>query len=99
MLESSPNMSQSLSKVYIHLVFTTKNRARSLPDEIRPVLHPYLGGILKGVGCTPVEINTEPDHAHVLFLLSRNAALSEVVGNLKKGSNDWLRKQDPRFSE
>jgi REP element-mobilizing transposase RayT len=98
-LKSSATVPQSLSKVYIHLVFSTKDRARSLPDEIHPELHPYMGGILKGRGCTPIEINTEPDHAHVLFLLSRTEALSEIVGHLKKSSNDWLRKQGPQFAE
>ncbi|HEX3127594.1 MAG TPA: IS200/IS605 family transposase [Thermoanaerobaculia bacterium] len=99
MLESPPNVPQSLSKVHIHLVFSTKHRARSLPDDIRPGLHAYMGGTLKGLGCTPIEINTEPDHAHVLFLLSRTVPLSEVVGQFKKGSNDWLREQGPQFAE
>ncbi len=98
-LKSSTTVPQSLSKVYIHLVFSTKDRARSLSDECRPDLHLYLGGILKGLGCTPVEINTEPDHAHILFLLSRTEPLSEIVGHLKKSSNDWLRMRGPEFSE
>ena len=92
-------MPQSLSKVYVHLIFSTKGRERTVPDEIRPALHAYMGGILKGVGCTPVEINTEPDHCHTLFLLSRTASLSEVVSHLKKSSNDWLRQQGPQFGE
>ncbi|MES1244282.1 MAG: transposase [Acidobacteriota bacterium] len=99
MLESSANVPQSLSKVHIHLVFSTKHRERSLPDDIRPGLHAYMGGILKGLGCTPIEINTEPDHAHTLFLLSRTVPLSEVVGHFKKSSNDWLRMQGPQFAE
>lgn len=90
---------QSLSKVYIHLVFSTKDRARSLSGDICPELHLYLGGILKRCGCTPVEINTEPDHVHALFLLSRTETLSEIVGHLKKSSNDWLRMRGPEFSE
>jgi putative transposase len=98
-LKSPATVPQSLAKLYIHLVFSTKDRARSLPDEIRPELHPYLGGILKGHGCAPFEINTEPDHAHVLFLLSRTEPLSEIVGHLKKSSNDWLRMQGPQFAE
>ena len=68
-------------------------------DEIRPELHAYMGGTLKGLGCSPIEINTEPDHAHVLFLLSRTEALSNVVGHLKKSSNDWLREQDPQLAQ
>ena len=97
MLES-PAVAQSLSKNYIHLIFSTKDRERTLSDEIRPELHAYMGGILKGLGCSPIEPNTEPDHAHVLFLLSRTETLSDVVGNLKKSSNDWLRKQGPQFA-
>ena len=53
-------MAQSLSKIYVHLIFSTKNRERTLPDEIRPDLHAYMGGTLKGLGCLPIEINTEP---------------------------------------
>jgi putative transposase len=92
-------MAQSLAKIYVHLIFSTKERERTLPDEIRPELHAYMGGILKGLGCSPIEINTEPDHAHVLFLLSRTEALSNVVGHLKKSSNDWLREQGPQLAQ
>ena len=91
-------MAQSLSKIYVHLIFSTKQRERILPDEIRPDLHSYMGGTLKGLGCLPVEINTEPDHAHALFILARTEALSDVVGHLKKSSNDWLRSHGPQFA-
>ncbi len=91
-------MAQSLSRIYVHLIFSTKQRERSLPDEIRSDLHAYLGGTLKGCGCNPIEINTEPDHLHALFLLAKTEALSGVVGQLKKSSNDWLRSRGPQFS-
>ncbi len=52
---------------------------------------------LKGLGCFPIEINTEPDHVHALFLLARTETLSDVVGHLKKSSNDWLRNRGPQF--
>ncbi len=91
-------MAQSLSKIYVHLIFSTKNRERTLPDEIRQDLHAYMGGTLKGLTCPPIEINSEPDHLHALFLLGRTVALSEIVGQLKKSSNDWLRRRDPQFA-
>jgi len=90
-------MAQSLSKIYVHLIFSTKHRERTLTDEVRPDLHSYMGGTLKGLGCLPVEINTEPDHLHALFILGRTVALSDVVGQLKKSSNDWLRGHGPQF--
>src|SRR4051794_34005127 len=92
-------MPQSLAKIYIHLVFSTKNRERVLPDDIRVDLHAYIGGTLNGLGCSPIEINTEPDHAHLLFVMSRTETLSDIVGQVKKSANDWLRKCRPSFAD
>ena len=91
-------MPQSLAKIYIHLVFSTKNRERVLPDDIQSDLHSYMGGILNGLGCVPVEINSEHDRIHILFVISRTETVSNVVGQLKKSSNDWLRAKDARFA-
>lgn len=91
-------MPQSLAKVYLHLIFSTKNRERFLFDTICPRLHEYLGGILNRHGCVPVEINSEPDHVHVLFLMTRTEALSDVIGQLKKSSNDWLKGIGPEYA-
>jgi len=90
-------MSQALSKIYLHLVFSTKNRDPLLPDDIRVDLHSYMGGILNGLGCLPIEINSEPDHVHLLFVMARTETVSNVVGQLKKCSNDWLRRRDQQF--
>jgi REP element-mobilizing transposase RayT len=90
-------MSQALAKIYLHLIFSTKNRERAIPDAIRADLHSYMGGILNGLGCSPIEINTEPDHAHLLFAMTRTETVSNVVGQSKKSSNDWLRARDQQF--
>lgn len=92
-------MPQSLAKIHLHLVFSTKHRERLLPCDIRTDLHAYLGGIINGLGCVPVEINSKPDHVHILFVMSRTETLSNVVGHLKKSSNDWLRAKDARFAQ
>ena len=91
-------MPQSLARIFVHVVFSTKNRRPILPAAIKPSLHEYLGGILREFGCPAVEINTEPDHAHVLFVLSRTATIADVVGGLKKGSTLWLQQQ-PRLGD
>ena len=71
-------MAQSLAKIYVHLVFSTKKREPLIRDVVRPELHNYIGGILRDLDCPAVEINSEPDHAHVLsFLLSHADARSE----------------------
>ncbi len=91
-------MAQSLSKIYIHLIFSTKNRTPILNEAIRPELHKYLAGILRDLDSPALEINTEPDHLHALFVLARTKAVSDVVAEFKRGSSVWLKEQDPRYS-
>jgi REP element-mobilizing transposase RayT len=91
-------MPQSLAQLYVHLIFSTKNRERWLTPDIRPEVHAYMGGILNRHDCMPVEINSEPDHVHILFRLGRTIAVSEAVANVKKGTTDWLRARSPEFA-
>jgi REP element-mobilizing transposase RayT len=86
-------MPQSLARLYVHLIFSTKHRERVLSREISSNLHAYLGGILRDLECLPVEINTEPDHAHLLFQLARTVTVANVVGQVKQGSTLWLQEQ------
>ena len=92
-------MPQSLSKVYVHLIFSTKNRERLLREDIRPDLHAYIGGILRSLDSPCIEVNTEPDHAHLLFILSRTQTISDVVGQAKRGSSAWLKTKSPSYSQ
>jgi REP element-mobilizing transposase RayT len=91
-------MPQSLARIYIHLIFSTKNRERCIPDDLRPDLHAYMGGILRDLESPAIEINTEPDHAHGLLLLARTVTVSDLVGQLKKASCLWLQSKRPALT-
>ena len=87
-------MPQSLSAVYIHLVFSTKGRRPFLRDfEIRNALHSYLGGISKQLGCAPIVTGGIEDHVHLLARMSRTVTQAEWVKELKRVSNLWIKKQ------
>ena len=87
-------MPQSLSAVYIHLVFSTKERRPFLHDEtIRSSLHSYLGKITKNLQCPPILIGGEEDHVHVLARFGRTITQAEWVKELKRVSNIWLKEQ------
>ncbi|MCX6146626.1 MAG: IS200/IS605 family transposase [Candidatus Kapabacteria bacterium] len=86
-------MSQSLSQMYIHLVFTTKNRFPFISNEIENSLHSYISGILKNLESTVISINSTSDHIHILFKLSKNLALAKVVEETKKHSSKWMKEQ------
>jgi REP-associated tyrosine transposase len=87
-------MPQSLSAVYIHLVFSTKERRPFLRDErIRGLLHPYLGKISKQLGCAPIITGGVEDHVHLLARFGRTITQAEWVKELKRVSNLWLKGQ------
>jgi REP element-mobilizing transposase RayT len=60
-------MPQSLARLHIHLVFSTKNRKPLIADEVRDSLHAYMATVIKNLGCMPVLINSVEDHIHLLF--------------------------------
>ena len=90
-------MAQSQAKILIHLVYSTKHRAKVLPHEPYEALHKYCGGILKNHKCHLVEMNNVEDHVHLLFDLHRTEALSDIVKELKEGSSKWLKDQSPDY--
>ncbi len=92
-------MSQSLSKVYVHIVFSTKHRANHLDDKIEGKMHEYLGGICKGLECYPIRIGGYQDHVHILCLLSRKIAPMKLVEELKKQSSKWIKKMADLYSD
>jgi len=87
------NMSQSLVKNAVHLVFSTKDRRRLLRDQEREELHCYITGILNNKKSPLIEINSVGDHMHILYAQSKNVALAKIVEQVKSLSSGWLKEQ------
>src|SRR5687768_9147633 len=92
-------MGQSLSKILVHLVYSTKHRAPLLPQTPYNDLHKYSQGIFKQQKCHLIEMNNVADHVHALFELHRTEALAHVVMHVKKGTSRWLKEQSPDFRD
>jgi REP element-mobilizing transposase RayT len=85
-------MAQSLAKILVHTVFSTKDRRPFLRDKaVREELHHYLGGILTNHDCQPLIIGGIEDHVHILSTLTRTGTAAELVKELKRGSSLWLK--------
>lgn len=91
-------MPQSLSKVYVHITFSTKNHQNLIDDDIQDSLFEYLGGICKGLECNPVRIGGYKNHVHVLCLLSRKIAQMKLLEELKKSSSKWIKTKGEKYS-
>ena len=91
----SNRMPQSLSAVYLHLVFSTKDRHPFLTDLIlRSEMHSMLGGISNQHGCIPILIGGVEDHVHILARLSRTTTQSDWVKELKRASSIWIKERE-----
>src|SRR5256884_9751328 len=87
-------MPQSLSAVYIHLVFSTKDRRPLLRDKTtRDALHSYLGGVSKQLDCPPIRVGGVEDHVHLLARFGRTITQAEWGKELKRVSNTWLKER------
>jgi REP element-mobilizing transposase RayT len=83
-------MAQSLAMVYVHAVFSTKNREPLLLDEWRDEAFRVLGGTANNLGCQSLVVGGMPDHVHMLFQLGRTIALADAVGKIKSTSSLWV---------
>jgi putative transposase len=93
-------MPQSLSAIYIHLTFSTKERRPWLRDKsVRDKLHAQLGGISKTLGCPPLIIGGVEDHVHLLCRFGRTITQAEWVKELKRVSNGWLKEQGNDYAD
>lgn len=91
-------MPQSLSKVYTHITFSTKNRESLIDEDIEERLFEYLGGICKGLDCNPVKVGGYKNHVHILCTLSRKITQSVLLEKLKKESSKWIKMQGAKYS-
>jgi len=92
-------MGQSLSKVYVHITFSTKNRQDIIDDEIAESLFEYIGGICKGMDCNPVRVGGFKNHVHVLCVLSRKVTQVKLLEEVKKQSSKWIKTKDDKYSQ
>jgi len=85
-------MPQSLSAVYLHLIFSTKNREPWLANpDIREKTHAFLGSASKQLDCPPMIVGGVADHVHILARFGRGATQSYWVKELKRVSNRWIK--------
>jgi REP element-mobilizing transposase RayT len=93
-------MSQSLSKILVHAVFSTKERRPFLRDGgLRDEMHHYLGGILTKLDCQPIIVGGVEDHVHLLCALARTCTASDMVKEVKRGSSIWIKTKGPSLQD
>jgi REP element-mobilizing transposase RayT len=91
-------MSQSLSMLYVHVVFSTKNRIAFISNEnIRKELYSYIAKIIYEHDSVPIEVGGHKDHVHIFLDLSKNLSLKQLVRLIKVSTSKWLKTRGEEF--
>jgi REP element-mobilizing transposase RayT len=93
-------MAQSLSRLWTHLIFSTKDRFPFLGDKVlRSEMHAYLAEVLRTHDCETLIVGGVEDHTHSLFALSRTHSIASVVKEVKRTSSSWIKTTSRKLSK
>jgi len=88
-------MPQSLVKILVHIVFSTKDRRDLINADIEPRLFGYIGGIIKNNAGRMIIAGATTDHIHLLVSIGR-IDIGELIGDIKRDSSKWIKKNGVR---
>lgn len=88
-------MAQSLSKLYIHIIFHIQLQGGTpIRKEDFEQLYAYIIKVIDTEGCRSVCIGGTETHLHILSTLSRNETVAKLVEEIKRHSSRWLSQKD-----
>lgn len=90
-------MSQSLSKIFVHIVFHVKNNRIKIRSQEEKELYAYMGAIISDNDSVPIIINGMPDHIHLLCIMSKKITLAKLVEEIKKHSSRWIKTKHDHY--
>jgi len=87
-------VSHSFYKIWLHVVFGTKNRLPLISSSIEKPLYKYLSKQLEKLECQVEVINGMPDHIHILISSNPKLSIADILKQIKGASSHWINKQD-----
>lgn len=90
-------MPQSLSKVILHIIFSTKDRQPWLDSDVRPRAHAYLATVCRDLGAEITHLGGVADHVHIITMLPRTLSQAEFIEKIKKASSKWIKTVSIRY--
>ena len=91
-------MAQSLIKIAIHVIFSTKERKNLIPQGELQDLWAYLGGIARNTKVVLIIAGGMRDHVHLLFELPSKENVADIVKTFKANSSRWMRQRHRDFA-
>lgn len=76
-------LSHTLWHCQYHVVWVPKYRFRILTGSVKQAAETGIHAICGYAGCEVVELNVQPDHVHLVVMISPKVSISELLGRLK----------------
>ncbi len=86
-------MANTYSQLYVHIIFSVKNREPLIKESFRNELFSYIGGIIKNKNQKPLAINGTENHIHILVGVKPDISLSDLVREIKSNSSKFINEQ------
>lgn len=83
-------MGNTYTSLYIHYIFSTKNRLPLIVPEMQDRLFPYMTGIAKQNNMKALAVGGMPDHVHILLSLPATISISKAIQIIKGNSSKWI---------
>jgi putative transposase len=78
------------TQILYQIIFSTKNRERTLTKDKRDELFKYIWGLLKNKNCHLYRINGVEDHLHLITHLHPTVSLASLVKDIKLASSQYI---------
>jgi len=86
-------MAGTFSQIYIQVVFAVKGRDSLIKSSWEKELYKYITGIVRNKDQKMLAINGMPDHIHLLIGMRPSCCLSDLVREIKKSSNEFIKEK------
>src|SRR5258708_28816867 len=83
-------MANAYSQIYIQIVLAVEGRQSLIDPKHNDELQKYITGIVTAQRQKLNVINNMPDHAHILIGQRPDSVLSDLVGDIKSGSTNFI---------
>ncbi|MEJ5317849.1 MAG: IS200/IS605 family transposase [Tenuifilum sp.] len=86
-------MANTFTQLYVHLVFSPKNRDALIKKSWKENLEKYITGIVQNNGHKILAVNCMPDHIHIFIGYNVNQLIPHLVEHIKTSSTAWVNEE------
>ena len=83
-------MPHSYVSCYMHYVFSTKDRSKTITPELKERLWPYMGGIARDNNMKALAVGGTADHVHILLSIPSTTQIAKAIQLIKGNSSKWI---------